>query len=715
MKNNKAKDYKNSIKSDPLTNSIKMELNRITLSFTGSCKDLEKPFLEDYFKNSLKQVRIAFIIGIVFFAAFGAIDAVLVPEMKNVLWIIRYGFICPYALFLLIFSFFSGFKKNIQLYTASLLTLCGFAIILLMVLIEPTLENFFYYSSLVFVLIFGYTFFKARFVWASITGWVIIAFHEIAVIWLIDTPFLIFIIQNFIFIGINIFGMIVCYSMEYSTRRNFFITYLLEKEKGKVAAVNIELEKRVLERTFQLVKEKEFSNTIIQASPAFIVAINGDGKLLMMSKSMLNALGYTKKEAIGSDFITKFVPEGGREIFSGIFSKITNEHKSTFNENRVLTKDSRELLVEWHCQPILDNDSKLDFFIGIGTDITERKKAEEKLKYLSFHDRLTGLYNRSYIEEEIARLDKKRQLPLSLAMGDVNALKLINDAFDYKEGDRLLVKIAKILKKCSQEEDILARWGGDEFVILLPKTTEEDAIKLVERVREACERTTDQKIPASISIGVSTKTRKAQNIQDIIKEAEDRMYQRKLIENKSIQSSIISSLEATLWERSHETEEHGRRLKELALKLGRVARLAPSELDELALLSALHDIGKIGIKDSILIKPGKLTKKEWQIMKGHSEIGYKIAQSSPQLLKIADGILYHHEWWDGTGYPHGLTGENIPVISRILAIADAYDVMTNNRVYKKAVTKKEAIKELKRYSGTQFDPRLVEKFIEILE
>ncbi|MBA7508847.1 hypothetical protein ES705_00780 [subsurface metagenome] len=344
----------------------------------------------------------------------------------------------------------------------------------------------------------------------------------------------------------------------------------------------------------------------------------------------------------------------------------------------------------------------------------EKRKTEEKLKYISFHDKLTGLYNRFYLEEEIARLDTKRQLPISIVMGDLNALKLINDAFGYRQGDRLLIKMAKILKKCFREEDIIARWGGDEFVILLPKTTEEDAVKLVERIREDCQKTTGQKIPVSISIGISTKTRKSQNIQDITKKAEDRMYQNKLTESRSIQSSIISSLEITLWERSHETEKHGERLKELALKLGRVVRLAPNELDELSLLSTLHDIGKIGIEDSILTKPGKLTEKEWVAMKRHPEIGYKIAQSSPQLLQIADGILYHHERWDGTGYPHGLTGENIPLISRIVAIADAYDIMTRSRLYKKAVSKKKAIEELKRCSGTQFDPKLVDKLIDII-
>jgi len=161
MESNKIeKDYRNSAKSDPLGNSIKMELNKITLSFTGSCKDLEKPFLENYFINSLKHIRAAFIIGIVFFAAFGVVDTILVPEMKNVLLVIRYGFVCPYVLFLLIFSFFHSFKKNVQLLSASLITLTGFSITFIMIIIPPILENFFYYSSLIFVIIFGYTFFK---------------------------------------------------------------------------------------------------------------------------------------------------------------------------------------------------------------------------------------------------------------------------------------------------------------------------------------------------------------------------------------------------------------------------------------------------------------------------------------------------------------------------------------------------------------------------
>jgi len=347
-------------------------------------------------------------------------------------------------------------------------------------------------------------------------------------------------------------------------------------------------------------------------------------------------------------------------------------------------------------------------------DITDRKKTEKKLRYLSFHDKMTGLYNRAFIEEELKRLNVKRKLPISIVMGDADGLKLINDTFGYKKGDNLLISIGRIIKDACRKEDIAARWGGDEYAILFPGTSEETALEIVQRIENKCAGTSSpDSMPISISFGTATKTDNSQDIKEIIRQAEDRMRRKKMLKTESVHSLMVMSLRKTLQEKSYETEEHIERLKMIARKLGEKIGLPINQVDELSLTAVLHDIGKVTISDSILLKKGKLTKKEWDILKRHPEIGYKIASSSHQLIPIAECILYHHEWWDGSGYPRGLKGNNIPLLSRIIAIVDAYDVMINGRPHKDPMTYKEVIEELKKCAGTQFDPELVENFIQI--
>jgi len=349
----------------------------------------------------------------------------------------------------------------------------------------------------------------------------------------------------------------------------------------------------------------------------------------------------------------------------------------------------------------------------LGTAL-ERRQAEERIRYLIHHDDLTGLCNRTSFDEELLRLDTSRYLPLTVIMGDLNGLKVVNDAFGHEEGDKLLVKIAHILKSACRKDDTIARWGGDEFIILLPKADQRDAAEVCKRIRAACEKTRVGPIQLSIALGIATKEHPKQDIKEVLREAEERMYRNKLMERSSAKHAIISSLAQSLWETDYETEEHARRLQKWVIQLGRRLRFPENQLDDLALLGALHDIGKIAIQKGTLLKPGKLTEEEWEEIKKHPEIGYRIAGSCRDLAPIAEAILSHHERWDGHGYPQGLKGENIPQLSRIIAVIDAYDVMLTGRPYKKAVPKDAAIEELLRCSGSQFDPELVEAFTKMV-
>ena len=345
----------------------------------------------------------------------------------------------------------------------------------------------------------------------------------------------------------------------------------------------------------------------------------------------------------------------------------------------------------------------------------DRRDADARIRHISFHDNVTGLYNRAFFEEQLSRLDTPRQLPLSILMGDVNGLKIINDAFGHSAGDRFLKKVGETLKKVCRQEDIVARWGGDEFIILLPQTEEKEAEALADRIRFLQMEQEEEPIYVSMAIGTAEKRLETESLAGIIREAEDRMYRNKLLESQSYRSTIIASLEKTLWEKSNETEEHTRRMQKMAVFLGKAAGLSESKLNELKLLTSLHDIGKIAVPDAVLKKEGPLNPAEWEAIRRHPEVGYRIASASNELAPIAEGILNHHEHWDGRGYPQGLKGEKIPITARIIGVVDAYDVMLHDRPYRSRMTPKEAVEQLKKHAGTQFDPHLVKLFLACLQ
>ncbi len=351
-----------------------------------------------------------------------------------------------------------------------------------------------------------------------------------------------------------------------------------------------------------------------------------------------------------------------------------------------------------------------------------RHKNEKTIRRLSFHDQLTGLYNRRYFENELERLDSSREHPVTVISADLDGLKLINDTLGHSEGDRYLQAGADLLKNTLRESDILARVGGDEFALLLPRTGKVEAELLTNRIRCQIDNYNREQInlPLSISLGLAVSENPEYSLEEVFRMADNNMYTEKLEQGKKARTEIVSSLLASLFKRDNLAEGERAQVQELAIRLGLALKLEESRMADLELLAQVYDLGKVSLPDnllhqSILENTEELTEAEREAIHRHPETGYRIALASPDLAGVAELILRHHENYDGSGYPLGLIGEMVPVECRILAIAIAYSAMTHPRPYGRILTHEEALAELKRCAGSQFDPQLVEIFNELIE
>ncbi|MFA6807706.1 MAG: diguanylate cyclase [Eubacteriales bacterium] len=399
--------------------------------------------------------------------------------------------------------------------------------------------------------------------------------------------------------------------------------------------------------------------------------------------------------------------------------RMSNIHKNKltlYNRDEIKIGKNKKYYFDNWMFPIASKDEDIDYIGIVATDVTGRKNYEDQLKHLSLHDALTGIHNRTFFEREIKYFKDSEKYPLTFISIDANGLKIVNDTFGHNQGDQMLINLANIFKKSLRKSDILARVGGDEFIIVMPCTGRRTADMVAARIRWniIMYNQENSSTPLSVSLGIATAEKPGDSLEDAQKKADDHMYHNKIFQRESSRSKIINSFLVALAQKDYIAQGHTQRLMEMCIKIGEKKKLSSEMITRLILLSQVHDIGKVSISDSILFKPGVLTEDEWEIMRQHSEKGYRIAASSHDLEMIANLIMRHHERWDGKGYPLGLKGEIIPMECRIFAILDAYDVMINERSYKKAMSKENAMLELKNCAGTQFDPEIINIFISVL-
>ncbi len=529
-----------------------------------------------------------------------------------------------------------------------------------------------------------------------------------------------FIIEDYwwkLFEAVAVSGQAQQYEGYFSHLNTYFEVFAFRPNQCSIACLLVDISRR-RKAEIELENEKERLAVTLGSIGEGVISTDVDSRVLFLNQVAAEILGWSQESAVGqhlSDVLNTVEHiYMNTQSHSGSLSGFIESQTAEINDNMVcIVRNGVRRYLANSASLIRDRDGKDLGMVMVLRDVTDKKLAEEQIQYLSYNDKLTGVYNRAYVDVILAELENEEQLPVSLIMGDVNGLKLTNDVFGHQEGDRILVKLAEIIKKCCRDSDIVARWGGDEFLIILPRTNSEVAIKVCERIGKSCQEAGADPIELSIALGTATREDSQQNMVEVFRLAEDRMYSNKLLASKCARTSMIAGLQKTLREHSHENEEHTSRLMDMAVEMGVALNRDKTELDELAVLASLHDIGNVAIAQEVLMKADYLDEDDWEKIKKHPLIGYRMAQLIPEISSIAEAILAHHERWDGSGYPQGLQEEQIPFLARVFSVIDAYDIMTYGCVYKGTLTHEAALEEIRRGSGSQFDPEIAAAFIKL--
>ncbi len=478
-------------------------------------------------------------------------------------------------------------------------------------------------------------------------------------------------------------------------------------------------DRNMLERIMEISSEELLETNsqlraVLEAFPDIFFILDSQGIIIEQKSGSTTEL-YIPPEQLLGQHIEVIYPHTASSPFSQAIEQVHQTGRLIAFEYLVTLEDQQDYYFEARLLPIL-----ADHIFVIIRNITEKRLLEEQLRYLSMHDALTGLYNRAYFNLETARLEKQSRRPMALIIGDVDGLKLVNDTLGHEAGDTLLVRAANVLKSSLRDFDFVARIGGDEFAAILSDCPISGIPSVITRIKKniAAVNSCQNDFPLSISLGYAVRNISGKSLGELFQEADNNMYMEKLLHRRHYTSDLLNNLTTSTGSMAKrgflDQDPKGHRQKMVTF-LAKALHLTPAQEAGLALLAQYRDIGQLGIPDAVFFKEGPLEATERLQIERHPEIGYRIARLSPELLPIADGILRHHEWWNGQGYPGGLAGEEIPLECRILALIDAYNAMTHDRPYRKAMGREEAVAEIKDKAGTQFDPELTRVFLGVIE
>jgi len=462
-------------------------------------------------------------------------------------------------------------------------------------------------------------------------------------------------------------------------------------------------------------EKEQFKTTLLSVGDG-IIATDRHGRIIVMNPIAEKLTEWTQQLAFQKPIeeVFRIINEYTKEVCENIVQIVLDTGKiHELTSNCLLVSQSgKEIPVEDSAAPIMDRNEQVTGVVIVFRDCSDSKQKQKEIEYLSFHDHLTGLYNRRYMEDSIERLDNERKLPLAIMAIDVNGLKLTNDVFGHETGDMLIKAVAKILTKACRSDDIIARVGGDEYAILLPNTDELQAESIKIRILDAIGEETIDSAILSLAIGYAVKRVMDKEIVEVQKEADNNMYKDKIKYGKMMRSQTIDNLLHNINNKFNSEKIHIERVSQFSVAIATVMKLSEKEIHDIKMSALLHDIGKIIVPPELLNKPGRLTDCELETIKLHSITGYQILKGVDEYNPFAEAVLHHHERWDGGGYPNGYREEQIPLNSRIIGLADAYEAMTAKRVYQTTKTNDEAVAEIRRCSGTQFDPNIATLFIE---